>query len=169
MQKSKPQEEKILDTSLTENNDEMLQFVSFMLHDEEYLVDIHMVREIIKKTTITSIPKSSSFMEGIIDLRGSVIPIINLAKKLGHPTSDLQEETNIIIVSVQGKLIGLVVDAVREVVRIRNSQVEANPSIAKGGRQRLGGVVQYQDRLLILLDMNSLFSEGEMDDILSNT
>ena len=149
--------------------EEELQFVNFDLAGEEYLVSVDMVREIIKKITITSIPKSSPYLEGIIDLRGSVIPIINLRKKLGHPPVSGELEQNIIIVEAASKLIGLVVDGVREVIRTSAKKIESNPSIHKSAENYLTGVLQRQDRLLIVLDIGALFKESDMWEIANST
>lgn len=144
--------------------EEMVQFVSFLLGDEEYMIDIRLVREIIKKVKITTLPKSSRFIEGILDLRGAIIPIVNLRHKLGLMNTAKQErEGNIVIVENKGKFIGLIVDAVREVVRVKANQIELKPTIARAEREYVSGICQYGDRLLILLAVDRLFSADEME------
>ncbi|WP_051321298.1 chemotaxis protein CheW [Chrysiogenes arsenatis] len=145
-------------------SEEMVQFVSFLVEDEEYMIDIRLVREIIKKVKITTLPKSSSFIEGILDLRGAIIPIVNLRRKLGLLKADMQgKEGNIVIVENKGKFIGLIVDAVREVVRVKAKQIELKPTIARAEREYVSGICQYGDRLLILLAIDRLFSADEME------
>lgn len=145
--------------------EETIQLVSFRLANEEYGIEINKVREIILMGEITEMPQTPGYVKGLINLRSTVIPIMNLSLKFGLPVSAPTEETRIVVVNVQGKTIGIVVDAVSEVLRISKSQIAPPPPTVAGiGQEQLIGLAKMEDRLLILLDIEkSLLGGTEAD------
>src|SRR5271157_2845300 len=112
------------DTIKTTGSDELLQLVTFNLGSEEYAVAILKVQEINRMKEITRVPNSPPYVEGVINLRGKVIPVVNIRRKFGFAERENDEHTRIMIMDVQGITMGLVVDSVSEVLRIPSSTVE---------------------------------------------
>ncbi|PTN38622.1 chemotaxis protein CheW [Desulfonatronum sp. SC1] len=141
---------------------ELLQLVTFHIGDEEFGVEILKVQEIIRMMGITRVPKAPDFVEGVINLRGKVIPIIDLRKRFGMITQDHNKHTRIIVLEINAVIVGFVVDSVSEVLRIPANTVEPPPAIISGiESEYISGVGKLADRLLILLDMDRLLSRGE--------
>lgn len=142
---------------------EVLQIVTFKLDDEEYGVDILKVQEINRMTEITAMPKAPFSVEGVINLRGKVIPVINLRKKFGLGEKDIDSQSRIIVVDT-GSTVGLIVDSVSEVLRISSEIIEPPPPITGGmGSEYIMGIGKLEDRLIILLDIDKLLNEGMND------
>lgn len=138
---------------------EMLQLVTFKLGNEEYGIDILKVQEINRMTEITTMPKSAFYVEGVINLRGKVIPVVNLRKRFGLEMKELDSQSRIIVVDA-GSTIGLIVDSVSEVIRIPSDTIEPPPPITGGiGSEYVRGIVKLKDRLIILLDIDRLLSD----------
>ncbi len=143
--------------------DELLQLVTFRLGNEEYGVDILHVEEINRMVEITKVPNSPHFVEGVINLRGRVIPVINLRKRFGLPEKEFDRETRIMVVDIKGATIGVIVDGVSEVLRIPASTVEPAPTISTGvNTEYIKGVGKLDDRLIILLELEKLLSGDEI-------
>lgn len=143
-------------------SDELLQLVSFGMGEEEFGVNILNVQEINRMQDITRVPNSAEHIEGVISLRGKVIPILDLRCRLGMERKEHDKHTRIIVVEVQGTIAGLVVDAVREVLRIPSSVTEPPPSLAGGARSEfITAVGKLEDRLLILLNLEKILNEEE--------
>jgi purine-binding chemotaxis protein CheW len=144
-------------------NNEPIQLVSFMLADEEYGVEVLKVREIIRMPTITRMPNTSQHVEGIINLRGKVIPIISLRRRFNLLENENDSQTRIIIMDVAGSQTGFVVDAVSEVIRIRSNEIQPPPALVLScgiGREIITGVISHAERLLIIMDIDRIFSEA---------
>lgn len=142
------------------------QIVSFKLANEEYGVDIMRAQEIIMPGPITRLPEVPDFVCGLINLRGHIIPIVDLRKRFGLATKENDEHTRIIVVNVEGRTIGMVVDAVTEVLRINNDQVEPPPSSIAGIEcDYVRGLVQFEDKLLILLNIEQILSREEQSEL----
>jgi len=140
-----------------------LQLVSFRLGQEEYGIEITKVQEIILMGEITRLPQTPPYIKGLINLRSTVIPIVDLRLRFGLPPQEATEETRIMVVNVRGKTIGIIVDAVNEVLRISKDQIAPPPPTVAGlGREYLSGLVKLENRLLILLDIEKLFN-GEQN------
>lgn len=153
-----------LDAAVTESrrSDELLQLVSFRLADEEFGVDILKVQEIIRMVDMTRVPSSPEFVEGVINLRGRIIPIIALRKRFGVEPRPPDKLTRIMVVEVDRKTIGFIVDSVSEVLRIPRSTVEPTPEVVSSvNAEYISGVGKLEDRLLILLDLNRLLTGSE--------
>ncbi len=137
--------------------DELLQLVSFNIGEEEFGVDILRVQEINRMLEVTRVPNSPVHVDGVINLRGKVIPIVDLRQRFGMPRKDHDKNTRIIVVELNGQVVGFVVDAVREVLRIPRSVTEPPPSLAGGVREEyITAVGKLEDRLLILLDLEKV-------------
>jgi purine-binding chemotaxis protein CheW len=137
------------------------QLVSFHLAGEEFGLDILRVQEIIRMMDLTRVPNSPDFVEGVINLRGKVIPVIGLRKRLGLPAQEHDTKTRIVVVEVNGSVLGFIVDAVSEVLRITSDTIEPAPRVAKVEREYIAGVGKLEDRLLLLLDLDRLMSASE--------
>lgn len=143
------------------------QLVVFQLADEYYGVDIHQVREIIRVPDITRVPRTPEFVEGVINLRGSVIPIIDLRKRFGFAEGGTGDDRRIVVVELEDKTLGVIVDAVSEVLRIGRDAVEPpSPYIVNLDTHYLTGIARLEDRLIILLDVNRVLSTGERESLL---
>jgi purine-binding chemotaxis protein CheW len=141
----------------------VIQLVGFRLGDEDYAIAITKIQEIILMKPITRIPEVPHFIEGLINLRGVVIPIINLRKRFGMPHRDQDEETRTIVVSLDDKTIGCVVDAVTRVMRVTEDQIQQAPTALMAVSQRyISGLAKLDDRLLIVLDVEKLFDPNEL-------
>ena len=138
------------------------QIVSFRLAREEYGVDIMHVQEIILIGQVTEMPQVPDYVRGLINLRGHVIPIIDLRVRFGLEVSEQTEHSRIIVLNVNKKTIGIVVDEVDEVLRINSDQIEpAPPGIAGIGQQYVSGLVKFEKKLLILLRIEQVMTDEE--------
>ncbi|MBI4848402.1 MAG: chemotaxis protein CheW [Nitrospirae bacterium] len=138
----------------------VLQLVTFTLGNEEYAVDILKVQEINRITEITKIPNAPDYIEGVINLRGKVIPVINLRKKFGVYDKGSDENSRVIIMDIQGITNGLIVDSVSEVLRIPSDIVEPAPPMASTLSSRfIQGIAKLENRLIILIDIDKLIGE----------
>jgi purine-binding chemotaxis protein CheW len=134
--------------------------VSFRLANEEYGIEITKVQEIILVGEVTRVPQTSAYIKGLINLRSTVIPIVDLRLRFGMPEEPTNDETRIMVMNVAGKTIGIVVDAVSEVLRIAQDQVAPPPPTVSGlGRDYLTGLAKLDKRMLILLDVDRLLTE----------
>ena len=156
------------------NNAEMaeqteVQLVAFKLHNEEYGVNIDFVQEIKRLTDITRVPFTSEFFKGVMNLRGSVLPVIDLKKRLGLQEAPYTDDTRIVIVRVDETSIGMIVDAVTEVLTIDNDHIDTPKAISDGSDSRsegmkfVSGVGNLENRLVIMLNLNEIIgSTGEV-------
>ncbi|MCR4667309.1 MAG: chemotaxis protein CheW [Desulfovibrio sp.] len=146
------------------HDDELLQLVTFSIGEEEFGVDILKVQEIIRTMEITKVPRAPAFVEGVINLRGKVIPIIDLRRRFNLAPKPHDKNTRIIDCVINNILVGFVVDAVAEVLRIPSNTVEPPPPVVAGiGSDYISGVGQLKDRLLIMLDLDKLLSTEDIE------
>ncbi len=139
----------------------LLQLVSFHIGGEEFGLDILRVQEIIRIQELTRVPNSPNFVDGVINLRGKVIPVIALRKRFGLEELAHDKQTRIVVVEVRGTVLGFIVDSVSEVLRIPTDTVEPPPRLGKVEREYVSGVGKLDNRLLILLDVDRLMSDAE--------
>lgn len=143
-------------------NGKILQLVTFKIENEEFGVDILTVQEINRMMNITRIPNAPDFVEGVINLRGKIVPVVDLRKRLSFPRKEYDKNTRIIVVELDGITLGFIVDSVSEVLRLPQSVVEPPPSIVSGVESDyVEGVGKLDQRLLILLDLKKIFLENE--------
>jgi purine-binding chemotaxis protein CheW len=142
---------------------ELIQLVSFNLAQEEYGVDVLKVREIIRMPTITRVPNTPQYVEGVINLRGKVIPIINMRKRFSLADAEYDKQTRIMVMDVGGELMGFIVDAVSEVIRISSSEIQPSPAVVSSGidQECIAGVINQTERLLVLLELEKMFTQDE--------
>jgi purine-binding chemotaxis protein CheW len=141
---------------------ELNQLISFLIGDEVYGLDILRVKEVIRIREITRLPKAPSFVKGIINLRGDVIPIIDLRDKFGLELQEYAITTRVIVVDVDEKLVGMVVDAASQVVRMPADQIDPPPPIVGGlSAEYIKGVGKLDDRLVILLNIDRILTQEE--------
>ena len=139
-----------------------MQLVSFKLGEETYGIEITKIREIILMGQITQVPETPHYIKGLINLRSTVIPVIDLRARFGLPEGELTDESRIMVLNVGQRTIGIVVDAVSEVLRVSGDQIsEAPPTVASLGNEYMTGLVRLEEQLLILLDVDKLFGEEE--------
>ncbi|MGA9392574.1 MAG: chemotaxis protein CheW [Candidatus Sulfotelmatobacter sp.] len=148
-----------------QTHQELLQLVGFHVGGEEFGINILRVQEIIRSQQLTRVPNSPDCMEGVMNLRGKIIPVIALRKRFGLEQVPPDKQNRIVVVEIQGNVLGFVVDAVSEVLRIPADTVEAPPRLGAVEREYVAGVGKIGDRLLILLDADRLMSSSEEADI----
>lgn len=158
------------ETYATERDDQLekeqlMQLVGFRIGKELFGVNILMVQEIIRAAPITVVPNSPDFVEGVINLRGNIIPVIELRKRIGFTTPDVtMEDSWILILDIEGRITGFIVDSVTEVLKIQESAIEPPPDIIVAGleNQYIRGVCEIDEKLLILLDFNCILLVEEI-------
>lgn len=149
------------------SHDEM-QVVIFQLNDQTYGIDITAVMEIIRMEEITKLPRTPEFIEGIINLRGTVIAVLDLRKRFGLPTQEVTSDSRIIIVQVADVTFGMIVDAVQEVLRVPTSTIEPAPPMVGGvDAAYLQGIALLEERLIILLDQTRILYRHETEQLTS--
>ena len=138
------------------------QIVSFHLAAETYGVEITKVREIILICDITHVPQTPNYVKGLINLRSTVIPVIDLRVRFGLPECERTANTRIMVINIGTRTVGIVVDGVDEVLRISHDQIApAPPTIVSLGNEYLTGLAKLDEQLLILLDMDKILGQDE--------
>ncbi len=146
---------------------ELLQLVTFMVGMEEFAIPILSVQEINRMMQITRVPHSPGFIEGVINLRGKIIPVMDMRKRFNVDTPGDGSDSRIIVVEVANRVIGFTVDRVNEVLRIDAGIVESPPSMISSGidSDYVESVGKLDDRLLILLNLEKLFSDEDLEQV----
>lgn len=137
------------------------QVVVFDLAGETYGMDIAVVREIIRMPAVTRVPNAPAYVEGVVNLRGKVIPVLDLRKRLGLEAAAPTKETRVVVVDSGGDDIAVIVDAVTEVLRVPSDAVEAATAPRGAARGHVEGIANLDDRLVILLNVASAISADE--------
>jgi len=138
------------------------QLVVFELANEQYGLDIASVESIIKMQPITSMPQAPDFIEGVSNLRGYVLPVIDLRKRFGLPAVEATKDTRIVVVYMGSAKVGMIVDGVSQVLRISGEAVEPPPSmITTVNSAFIKGIAKIEDQLVILLDLEKVLSQDE--------
>jgi purine-binding chemotaxis protein CheW len=152
-----------MDTTTTVAKDTDIRgLVTFKIEEEEFGVDILTVETIIRMTEITKIPNAPDFVEGVINLRGMIIPIVDFRKRFNMQPKDEGKDTRIIVTNVNGTQMGFIVDSVSEVIRLPVSSIEPPPPIVSGiEADYIEGVGKLDDRMLILINIEKLFTEKD--------
>jgi purine-binding chemotaxis protein CheW len=143
--------------------EELLQLVSFIIGEAEFGIDILRIQEINKMMDLTPVPNTPKFVEGVVNLRGRIIPVLNLRSRLGLEIKEYDSNTRIIVVELNDKTIGFIVDEVKEVLRIPKSITEQPPDIVSGiNSSYITAIGKLEDRLLIMLDLSNILSQEEV-------
>ncbi len=146
------------------NYNGMIQVVSFKIGDEEFGVNILQVQEINRLVQITQVPNAPDFIEGVMNLRGKIVPVVNLRKRFGLPQKEYDKNTRVIVVELNGKTVGFIVDSVSEVLRFSKNDVDPTPDLISGiGNEYITGIAKLEDRLLILLDLEKVLTVEEKE------
>ncbi len=149
--------------NVTNESLEEFQLVSFKIGNEEYGIDILKVQEINRMSQITKVPNTQLYIEGVMNLRGRVIPIVDLRTRLGLEKKSADKNTRVIFVDLENKTIGFIVDAVNKVLRISTNIIEAPPEIISGANKEfIKAVGKLDENLLILLDLNKVMGMNEI-------
>ncbi|MCP4649007.1 MAG: chemotaxis protein CheW [PVC group bacterium] len=154
-----------------QNIKQEVQMVVFRIKDEEFGVEISQVKEILKLVPITRMPKSPVFIEGVINLRGQIITVVDLAKRFDLLSQGRTETSRIMVVEVGENTVGMIVDSVSEVLRLSSDDIEKTPALIETNvhERYLRGVGKIDDRLLILLDLNEVLSQEEIHTMAKHT
>jgi purine-binding chemotaxis protein CheW len=144
-----------------------IQVVIFRLGREEFGVRIDQVKEIIEMTHITRMPKAPSFIEGVINLRGEVVAVIDLARQFDIPASERGEETRIVVVDVDNNIVGMIVDSVPEVLRISAENIDPTPTLIESriDTSYIEGIGKLEDRIFVLLNLGKVLSPEEVESV----
>jgi purine-binding chemotaxis protein CheW len=144
---------------------DIVQLVSFLLDEMEYGIDILKVHEIIRMPEITRLPNTPGFIKGVINLRGSVIPVVDVRDRFGFPAGEVTDLTRIIVIEIGEKLVGLLVDNVYQVVRLPLTHIDPPSELIEGiSEEFIEGIGRLRDRLIIILKLDSmLFSRSESE------
>ena len=142
-------------------------YLTFTLVGETYAVEVNQVKEVLEHTTITKVPRTLDFMKGVINLRGSVVPVVDLRLKFGMEEAEKTIDTSIIVLEVtmedESVVIGAIADSVEEVVTLDPSEIEPSPQIGTRISNRfIRGIGKQNERFVIILDINKLFSSEEI-------
>ncbi|MFA5100764.1 MAG: chemotaxis protein CheW [Candidatus Omnitrophota bacterium] len=143
------------------------QLVAFTIGDQEFGMDINQVREIIRLVQITHLPKAPVFIEGAVNLRGQVLAVVDLAKRIGLKAKERGSTTRIIVVDVGDNTVGMIVDSVSEVLRLSSNCMEEVPSLVNTEvpEHYIRGIVKLKDRLLVFLDLNMIITPDEFSHV----
>ena len=144
---------------------DLKKYVGFKLAGEDFAVDIMVIEEIIRTINITPIPRSPDYVLGIVNLREKVIPIVSLRKKLNMPVLEDDNDTRVIISSINNRRIGFVVDSVSEVLSINTHDIDATPCVKKSNENHLEGIARVGTEMIVIIDVLNLFSQREISEI----
>lgn len=147
-------------------DDIMLQWVTFRLEDELYGINVMQVQEVLRYTEIAPVPGAPDYVLGIINLRGNVVTVIDTRRRFALMEREVDDNTRIVIIEVEGQVVGLLVDSVAEVVYLRESEIEKAPEVGNDESSKyIQGVVTRDKALLILVDVNKLLSTEEWQEM----
>lgn len=154
-------------TDAAESTDDiMLQWVTFRLEDELYGINVMQVQEVLRHTDIAPVPGAPDYVLGIINLRGNVVTVIDTRRRFALMDREIDDNTRIVIIEVEGQVVGLLVDSVAEVVYLRESEIEKAPEVGNDESSKyIQGVVTRDKELLILVDVNKLLSTEEWQEM----
>jgi purine-binding chemotaxis protein CheW len=143
-------------------NDSILRYVTFRLEEEVYGINVMQVQEVLRISEIAPVPGAPHYVLGIINLRGNVVTVIDTRERLGLGSKDMDDSTRIVIIEADKMVVGILVDAVAEVVDLRTSEIESAPSVGNDESSKyIQGVASRDGNLLILVDLNKLLNDEE--------
>jgi purine-binding chemotaxis protein CheW len=143
--------------------DKELQLVGIRIGRETFGLPIALVREIVRVPEITSVPNAPEYIEGVINLRGRIIPVVDLRKRFGEKTTEPNKKTRVVVVELESRRVGLIVNSASEVLKIAPSEIEAPQEVFQEGELNyITGVGKLKGRLVILIDLNKILQRGEL-------
>jgi len=150
------------------DNDEIVQWVTFRLAEETYGINVMQVQEVLRVSEIAPVPGAPHYVLGIINLRGNVVTVVDTRIRLGLETSEVTDSTRIVIIEGSKHVVGILVDCVAEVVDLRASELESAPNVGNDESAKyIQGVASHDDKLLILVDLNKLLTDDEWEELAS--
>jgi purine-binding chemotaxis protein CheW len=159
-------QQRIVAGSVPDGGRQEIQLACFRIGAEMYALDIMRIKEIIRPQRLTPVPKAPSFIEGVINLRGAVVPVVDLRKRFEQPAAAPERQTRILICALAGKIVGLLVDEVAEVRRYTRQEIQPAPQFLRGqGSGFFLGVCRRDDQLVMLIDLEKILSSGERIDL----
>lgn len=148
------------------NGGPLIQFVTFVLMEETYGINVMQVQEVLRVTEIAPVPGAPAYVLGIINLRGNVVTVIDTRIRFGLPTVEMDDASRIIVIESEKQVVGILVDAVAEVVELRENEIDPAPNVGTEDSSRyIQGVAARGDGLLILVDLNKLLTDEEWQEI----
>lgn len=157
-----------MNTAAAENaqHDPVIQFVTFKLQEEIYGINVMQVQEVLRVTEIAPVPGAPSYVLGIINLRGNVVTVVDTRSRFGLPSTTIDDASRIVIIESEEQVVGILVDSVAEVVLLKQSEINAAPSVGNDESSRyIQGIATRDDKLLIVVDLNKLITEDEWAEI----
>ena len=152
--------------TITTDGDEVLQWVTYKLGEETYGINVMQVQEVLRHTEIAPVPGAPDYVLGIINLRGNVVTVIDTRSRFGLPSSDISDNTRIVIIESDEQVVGILVDSVAEVVYLRSSEIDSAPNVGtEESAKFIQGVSNRDGQLLILVDLNKLLNDEEWNEI----
>jgi purine-binding chemotaxis protein CheW len=146
--------------------DPILQWVTFRLENESYGINVMQVQEVLRYTEIAPVPGAPPYVLGIINLRGNVVTVIDTRSRFALANAETTDQTRIVIIEAENQVVGILVDAVAEVVYLRQSEIETTPNVGNDESAKfIQGVCHKNDELLILVDLEKLMSDEEWMEI----
>jgi purine-binding chemotaxis protein CheW len=140
-----------------------LQIVGFRIGQETFGLPIALVHEIVRPPEITNVPHAPEYVEGVMNLRGRIVPVIDLRRRFDQPAVENQRKNRVLVADVDGRAVGLVVDSASEVLKINEAQIEPPPNVfADKATNYVTGVAKYDGRLIILVDLKKILQNGEL-------
>ncbi|WP_101760490.1 chemotaxis protein CheW [Oceanicoccus sp. KOV_DT_Chl] len=154
-------------TNTAKNTDDpMLQWVTFRLDGETYGINVMQVQEVLRHTEIAAVPGAPAYVLGIINLRGNVVTVIDTRHRFALPSAEITDQTRIVIIEADNHVVGILVDAVAEVVYLRQSEIETAPNVGNDDSARfIQGVCNKNNQLLILVELDKLLTDREWSEI----
>ena len=153
-------------TAKNNTDDPILQWVTFRLDGETYGINVMQVQEVLRYTEIAPVPGAPSYVLGIINLRGNVVTVIDTRHRFGLSPADVTDNTRIVIIEADSHVVGILVDAVAEVVYLRQSEIETAPNVGNDESAKfIQGVCNKNNELLILVELEKMLSESEWSDL----
>ena len=148
------------------SDDPMLQWVTFRLDNETYGINVMQVQEVLRYSEIAPVPGAPSYVLGIINLRGNVVPVIDTRQRFGLDSADVTDNTRIVIIEADKQVVGILVDSVAEVVYLRQSEIETAPNVGNDESAKfIQGVCNKNGELLILVELDKMMSEEEWSEL----
>lgn len=140
-----------------------LQLVGFRIGKETFGVPIHLVHEIVRLPEITAVPDAPDYIEGVINLRGKIVSIVDLRKRFGETRIESSRKNRILVAEIENKMVGLIVDAASEVIKLPESEIDAPPEVFEDNEVKyVTGVGKLNGRLVILIDLTKILQKGEL-------
>lgn len=147
----------------TANAGKDLHLVGFRIGAETFGVPISLIHEIVRVPEITAVPDAPEFVEGVMNLRGRIVSVVDLRKRFREKAPEKSRKNRILVTELEGKMVGLIVDAASEVLKVPQGEVELPPTVFEEGElQYVTGVGKLNGRLIILIDLNKLLQKGEL-------